>query len=154
MSSTRIAAMLAASALFGATGCGGSSSPNTGGSLTRGELIAKADTICARVLAEYHGYGYTTQASVAHLAPILAGDEQTGVDELRSLRAPASMVSDWNTILDNAQTVVNDTAKLGQLAKENKLNQAASLFTADQQNEQHALAIAARDGFKECSKEA
>ncbi|MGH2879520.1 MAG: hypothetical protein ACRDK4_07950 [Solirubrobacteraceae bacterium] len=149
MSSTRIAAVLAASALVGA-GCGGSS-PSTSGSLTRAELIAKADVICARVHVEYHANGYTTKASIARLAPILAGDEQTAVDELRGLRAPASMVSDWNMIIDNAQTTATDTAKLGQLAKEGKFDQAAPLFNANQQNEHRALAVAARDGFKECA---
>jgi hypothetical protein len=141
-------AALAATMLVVA-GCGGSSET---ASLSQTDLIAKADAICARVHVEYHANGYTTPQSIARLAPIVAGYEQTGVDELRELRPPASMVSDWNLIVDNAQAIAQDTAKLGQYARENNLKAATPLFTADRQVQQRALATARRDGFKDCAK--
>lgn len=101
---------------------------------------------------EYHANGYTTTAAIARLAPRLAEDERKGAAELRALRAPASMASDWNTIVTSARAIAEDTAKLGRYAKENNLKAAAPLFSADRQSQQRALAVAARDGFKQCSR--
>jgi hypothetical protein len=151
MSPTQLAALALAATTLAASGCGGSSKATTS-SLSRSELIAKADAICARVHAEYHANGYTTSQSIAHLAPLVAGDEQTGVDELRALHAPASMVSDWNMIVDVDQIVADNTAKLGQYAKENNLKAATPLYTANLKRQKEALTAAARDGFKECAK--
>jgi hypothetical protein len=120
---------------------------------TRGQRLRwiVEGALCPRAPAEYHANAYTTTAGIAHLAPILAGYEQTGVDEMRALQAPASLAGDWNAIADAAQTITDDTAKLGQYAKENNLKAAGRLFTADRGVQQHKLALAARDGFKDCS---
>jgi hypothetical protein len=150
MSSSPLVAGVLVASVFATASCGASSKVSRG-RLSHADLIAKADAICARMRAEYHANGYTTNASIAKLAPILAGYEQTGVDEMRALRPPASLTSDWNLIVDNAQSIATDTAKLGQLAKENNLKAAASLFAIDRRNQQRALTVAARDGFKECS---
>jgi len=72
---------------------------------------------------------------------------------MRELKAPPSLVSSWNAILDNTEEVAEDTDKLGQYAKENNMKAATSLFTADSKKEQSVLAAAARDGFKECARQ-
>jgi hypothetical protein len=149
VSHTQLAALACATITLATAGCGGSSK---GTALSSAELIAKADAICAHVHAEYHANGYTTTQSIARLAPRVASDEQVGVAELRRLIPPASMASDWKELVDNAETVADDTSKLGRYAKEDNLKAATSLFTVDRQREQQALAIAARDGFRQCAQ--
>src|ERR1700729_1019990 len=105
-------------------GCGESSKATP---LSKAELIAKADAVCAHVMVQYHANGYTTTQSIVSRAPRVAAAEQTGVAELRKLTPPASMASDWQQIVENAQTIANDTAKLGQYAKENNLKAATAL---------------------------
>jgi hypothetical protein len=62
------------------------------------------------------------------------------------------MANDWKQILDAAQRIADDTAKLGQYAKENNVKAEIPLYTADRPRQQQALATATRDGFKECAK--
>jgi hypothetical protein len=150
MSRKRLAVLALAATTLAASGCGGSSKAST--SLSKAELIAKADTICARVHAQYHANGYSTTQSIARLAPRVAAYEHAGVAEMRKLSPPASMASDWKQILDAAQRIADDTAKLGQYAKENNVKAEIPLYTADRPRQQQALAIATRDGFKECAK--
>jgi hypothetical protein len=145
----QLAALGLAAAALTAIGCGSSSK---GKSLASVELIAKADVICARVHAQYHANGYTTAQSIAHLAPRVASYEQIGVSELRKLIPPASMAGDWKQIVDGAQTVAEETAKLGQYAKDNNLKAATPLLSSSLRRQQQVLAVAARDGFKECSR--
>lgn len=129
-------------------GCGKSSKP-----LTRAELIAKADTICRRVNAHLASSNNTikTQQDVARLAPRLAAFEQTALVELSRLVPPASLADDWKTIVAGAQTLADNTAKLGEYAKSNQLKAAKSLIVSSQKIQSQMLAIAKRDGFRDCS---
>jgi hypothetical protein len=136
-------------AAFATSGCG-SSSKST--SLTKSELIAKADAICAHVHHEYHAHGYTTAASIARQAPLVAAAEQAGVNEMHKLTPPASMAADWNKVIAGAQTVASDTATLAKYAKEGNRKAMTSLFATGLGSQQQALAVAARDGFGDCAK--
>jgi hypothetical protein len=144
---TQLAALAAIS--LAVSGCGGSSKT---GPLTRAELIAKADAICARFHTELHAHGSKTPQELARNVPLLASYEQTAGAELRKLTAPASMANDWKQIVDSVQTLANDTAKVAPYAKENKLQAAQSLISEGQQVQQQALAMAKRDGFNQCAQ--
>ena len=142
---------IAASALTFA-GCGNSSKTDAASTLSRAELIAKGDVICASVHTNYHANGYSTPQSIARLAPRVAAYEQAGVTEMRKLIPPPSMVHDWQQIINGDQAVAVATAKFGQDAKENNLKAATPLIAAIRRPQEQALAIAKRDGFKNCSQ--
>jgi hypothetical protein len=142
---------LAVTTLTTASGCGKSSKP-----LTRAELIAKADDICRRVNGKLKSSNNTinNHADIARIIPRLASFEQTALAELSKLVPPASMADDWKMIIAGAQTLADNTAKLGEYAKANKLKAARGLITSSQKVQHQTLAIAKRDGFKECSETA
>lgn len=132
-----------------AGGCGKSSKP-----LTRAELIAKADTICKRVNDKLKSSNNSikSQQDIVRIVPKLASFEQTALAELSKLEPPASLANDWKTIIAGAQTLADNTAKLGEYAKANNLKAARHLIQASEKVQQQTLATAKRDGFKQCSQ--
>jgi hypothetical protein len=140
------AATVIASITLASVGCGGSSKAV---SLTNAELIAKTNTICARFNVKYHAHGSTTFQDFARNVPLLAQYEHTVAAELRTLRPPASLANDWKQMVDDEQTLANDTSKIVPYAKENKLSAVIPLMTMGQHIQQQLVAIAKRDGFSE-----
>lgn len=132
-------------------GCGKSSKP-----LTRAELIAKADIICKRIDDKLKSSNNTikSQQDIARIVPKLASFEQSALAELSKLEPPASLANDWKTIIAGAQTLADNTAKLGEYAKANNLKAARHLIQASEKVQQQTLATAKRDGFKQCSQTA
>jgi hypothetical protein len=150
MSSRQLTAIaLVATAIAVVAGCGESS---TSKSLTKTELIAKADPICAHFFVELHAHGTKTASELAAKVQELAANEQIEVRELSKLSAPASLSTDWKTIIAGHRTMATDSVRLAQYAREGKLQTAGALITAGQSAEQQVIAIAARDGFKDCAR--
>ncbi len=167
MSRTRLIALALVATALTVAGCGGSTktvgatqassvgstqSSSPSGALTRSELIAKADPICRRVNAEISAKVYRTAASIGQLAPELASFEQAATTELRSLTPPASLAQDWHQIVADNQTRAEDTAKLGEYIRAKKQAAANSLLISTGPIQRQMLAIAARDGFNDCSR--
>lgn len=130
-----------------AGGCGKSSKP-----LTRAELIAKADVICKQVNDKLKSQTINSRQELVHAVTRIASTEQAALAELSKLVPPAGLADDWKTIIAGAQTLADNTAKLGEYAKANRLNAAKSLIASSQKVQQQMLAIAKRDGFKYCSQ--
>lgn len=133
-----------------AAGCGSSSKP-----LTRAELTKKANTICKKVTVKLQAAtkkGVGTVQQIAHLAPELASFEETALVELGKLIPPAELESDWKTFLSGAQTLAENTSKLGEYAKANNLKGAKSLIKSSTTTQQRMVAIAKRDGLKDCEE--
>lgn len=149
MSRTQLAALALAATTLSATGCGESPKTTT---LTHAELIAKADPICARVNAKRASSTIRSREDYARLVPPLAAYEQTAVAELGKLIPPASMASDWKQVVAGAQTLANNTAKLGEYAKANNLAASRTLFSTDAKAQEQMLAAAKRIGFKDCAQ--
>jgi hypothetical protein len=151
MTHSRWAALTLAAITLAASGCGKSSKP-----LTRAELVAKADTICRRVNNQLKSSNNTisSQRDIARIAPRLASFEQTALAELSKLVPPMPLANDWKTIIAGAQTLADNTAKLGEYAKENNIKAAKGLISTSQKVQQEMLATAKRDGFKDCSETA
>jgi hypothetical protein len=146
MGHTRLAAVALATATLAASGCG-SAKP-----LTRAELIAKADVICKTVTVKLAGTHIKTQQDFARIAPKLASFEQSALAELSKLVPPAELENDWKLFVAGAQTLAENTAKLGEYAKANNLKQARSLITSSQAVQQRMMTIAKRDGLKNCEQ--
>lgn len=142
-------ALIATALTLGAYGCG--SKP-----LTRAQLIAKADAICRRVNARLSSANNTikTQQDIARVAPKLSAFEQAALAEMSKLVPPAALAEDWKVIVTGAQTLADNTAKLGEYAGSNNLKAARTLIATSQKVQQRMLATAKRDGFKDCSQAA
>ncbi len=151
MTHSRLLALSLIAVSLIAGGCGKSSKP-----LTRAELIAKADAICKRANDKLKSSNTTikTQQDIAKLAPKLASFEQGALAELSKLEPPAALANDWKMIIAGAQTLADNTAKLGEYARRNDIKAARGLIQTSEKVQQQTLAIAKRDGFKECSQTA
>lgn len=149
MSYRRLAASVFATTALAVTGCGNGSSS---GSLTRAELIAKADVICGRINNEISTLTYKTPQDIALLAPKLASYEEASLVELRKLKAPTALAADWARILADTSLLARDTARLGAYAQQRNFSAGFALIAKDQPTHVQALAIAKRDGFGQCSR--
>jgi hypothetical protein len=133
-----------------AAGCGSPSKP-----LTRAELTTKANAICKKVTVKLQGAtkkGVSSVQQIAHLAPELASFEETALVELGKLIPPAELESDWKAFMSGAQTLAENTSKLGEYAKANNLKGAKTLIKSTTTTQQRMVVIAKRDGLKECEQ--
>jgi hypothetical protein len=149
MRCTRLTALALTATALTATGCGGSSKP-----LTRAELTKKADAICRRVDTKLASTkkGTSTVQGIARLAPRLASFEQMALAELSKLTPPSVLANDWKMIIAGAQTLAENTAKLGEYAKANDIKGAQGLITSSEQTQHQLIATAKRDGLTECEQ--
>jgi hypothetical protein len=133
--------------MFVIAGCGSSSKP-----LTRAELTAKANAICRTVTAKLASKSISSQQDIARVAPELAAFEQTALNELTKLVPPTELESDWKRFVAGAQTLAENTAKLGEYASSNKLKEARGLIVSSEAIQKQMVAIAKRDGLKDCEQ--
>jgi hypothetical protein len=148
MGRTLLAALtLAATLVLGA--CGSSPKP-----LTRAELTTKADAICIRVTRKLNSTSIKTPQDIVRIAPELAGFEQSALADLGKLVPPASLANDWKVFVAGAQTLAEDTAKLGEYAKSHNLKAAGGLIRASTVVQKRMMTIARRDGLVACEQTA
>jgi hypothetical protein len=115
-------------------------------------LAAKADTICKTVTAKLAGTNVKNQQDIGRVAPELASFEESALAQLSKLVPPAELAEDWKKFVAGAQTLAENTSKLGEYAKANKLKQARGLIVSSQQVQQGMVTIAKRDGLKSCEQ--
>lgn len=147
MGHVRIAALALTVGALAISGCGGSSKP-----LTRAELTEKANAICRRVNLKLGATSsqVKTQNDLARLAPQLSSFEQGALSELSKLNPPSDLAGDWKKILADAQTLADNTAKIGEYAKTNQTAALRNLDTASEKVQQDLVATAKRDGLTDC----
>jgi hypothetical protein len=137
---------LAATALLG-SGCGSSAKP-----LTRAELTAKADVICKTVTARLSKNTIRSQQDIARVAGELASFEESALSKLSKLVPPAELADDWKQFVAGAQTLAENTSKIGEYAKANNLKASKGLIASSQATQKQMTAIAKRDGLKSCEQ--
>lgn len=147
MEHTRVAAIALTATMLAVCGCGSSSKP-----LTRAELTAKADAICKTVTTKISSKRANTTQEIARLAAELASFEQSALTNLSKLVPPAELESDWKQFVAGAQTLAENTAKLGEYAKANNLKAAKGLLTSSEAVQKQMVAIAKRDGLTACEQ--
>lgn len=130
-----------------ATGCGSSSKP-----LTRAELTTKANAICKTVTAKLASKTIKSQKDIARVAGELASFEQSALTDLSKLVPPAELENDWKQFVAGAQTLAENTAKLGEYAKSNNLKAAHGLIASSTAVQHQMQVTAKRDGLKECEQ--
>jgi hypothetical protein len=147
MGYARVTAIALTTAMLAMSGCGSSSRP-----LTRAELTAKADAICKTVTAKISSKRVNTQQQIGRVAEELASFEQTALTNLSKLVPPAELESDWKQFVAGAQTLAENTAKLGEYAKANNLKAAKGLIVSSVATQKQMVAIAKRDGLPACEQ--
>lgn len=134
-------------ALFAAAGCGGSKS------LSRQELIAKAEPLCRRANHTLDSSKMTLH-NYASVALAVAGVEHQVSDELAKLSPPESMSADWRVIVDGFRRAGVGLEEVAKAAPPhgNKLTPELRKGVNELSNGQHVRAVTAlRNGFKECA---
>lgn len=130
-----------------ASGCGSSSKP-----LTRAELTAKADAICKTVTAKISSKSANNEQQISRLASELASFEQTALVNLSKLVPPAELETDWKKFVSGAQTLAENTAKLGEYAKAKNLKAGKALILSSENTQKQMVVIAKRDGLTACEQ--
>jgi hypothetical protein len=125
-----------------------------GGTLSKTQLIAKADTICKRLdkeIADASPVGLEPR-KIAAVAPPHVAAERVALKELGMLKAPAAMAGDWRQIIAYRRTLAAELAKLGSAARAGDLTTIIALAGSKLHEHKLLSALATRDGFKDCSK--
>jgi hypothetical protein len=78
--------------------------------------------------------------------------ESEAVAKLRQLSAPASLSSDWQTMLAGLQKLAKATGQLGVYAKEKNVAAGEKLLASSKVTREQLLVIAGRDGFSHCGR--
>lgn len=180
MSPTRPAILVLAAACFALGGCGKSAhTPPAAASPTaataqvakaptvsrraaaaRARFIAKADAICRGVYNNLKSNSVRNNrlARRRHTGPnlvLLAAQDaayQKGANaELERLMPPSSLGRDWKEIIAGAHTLAADTAKIGEDIRAKRDAVARAVISASGELRQRVLAVARRDGFKDCA---
>lgn len=149
---TSFAALAMVAMALTATGCGSSSASST--ALTKAQLIAKADAICARFWREYHAHGTTDAKELTTKIHLIAGYELKEAKELRKLTPPAGMAFDWKRILAGHQAMANDSVMAERYFKRGVLQAMQRLVNKAAHVQETVLLTARRNGFKDCARAA
>jgi hypothetical protein len=137
------------------TGCGGSTSGNA-------KFVAEADPICKQTLAkrtaansEVSKVSSSTAkilAALARVAPPVAADEHHAITQLRALKAPASLSTDWRRLLAGMEVLANDATQIGEHAKAHDYEAIVSITASGNKLREGLIPIAAREGFTYCGR--
>jgi hypothetical protein len=123
----------------------------TGTPLTRVQLIAKGDTICARANRLVDTVNVTSKnealAGFGRALVYEAAEEK----ELVKLVPPASMAQDWGTIVNDFHRYVEYAEAASREAKAKNVKAIVALIKPAEALHERLNALAARDGFKYCS---
>jgi hypothetical protein len=130
-----------------ASGCGSSSKP-----LTRAELTAKANAICKTVTAKISSKSANSEQQISRVASELSSFEQTALADLSKLVPPAELETDWKKFVAGAQTLAENTAKLGEYAKAKNLKAGKALILSSENTQKQMVVIAKRDGLTACEQ--
>lgn len=130
----------------------------TGTPLTRAQLIAKGDAICARVNAQVDKV--TTQVNVppnVARREFLEGFSKAAryetieTNELSKLVPPASLAHDWGLIVNDFHRYVQYADAAARAAEAKDIKAIEPLIKPGEAIHEKLDAIAKRDGFKYCS---
>lgn len=124
--------------------------------LTRAQLIAAADRVCARAnarIAKPGPAGNTgSNQEVAQNAQEIAGYDRAEVAGLRALVPPAELANDMRQIVAGFQGYANDVGTLGTDVQANDNASIQPLIASAKKLHEQVTAIAKRDGLTDCAK--
>ncbi|HEY3971055.1 MAG TPA: hypothetical protein VGL79_06610 [Solirubrobacteraceae bacterium] len=114
--------------------------------------MSKANAICKTVTAKFATKSVRSVRDVARVAPELASFEEEALSGLSKLVPPANLESDWKQFVASAETLAENTSKLGEYAKANNLKAARAVITSSETAQHQMQTIAKRNGLTECEQ--
>jgi hypothetical protein len=141
-----LAVALALAAIPAMTGCG--STASTSKPMSKEKFFAKAEAICARLVAQIKPIHNT---DIGVVAPKIATYERAALDDFNKLTPPSYIADDWQQIINDQQAIADITVKLGEYSKAKNNKQVRTLLTAGENAQRKMLATARADGFEVCS---
>jgi hypothetical protein len=141
-----------AALVLAASGCGSTPKPP----LTRAQLTSKADAICRTVTAKLEatskGESASTPQQLERLTTKVSGFEQEALSELTALVPPPALEAQWQRFVDGAQRIAEATAKIGEYIASKDTTASKAVISEVQATQERMVAIAKRNGFKDCEK--
>ena len=132
------------------TGAGSAEAKEPAGNLTREELIAQANAICARANARFSSAKVTSTQELVQKLKDESAYNETQATELEKLVPPASMTRDWSTIVAGVRTIGANTVRVGEYADTQDANAGGRLLIATRTLRSKLSNIAKRNGITEC----
>jgi len=133
--------------VFGLGGCGGVSA--------RARLVASADRVCAGLNARLNQTAVSVRSSHAVLARNAsehAAIERQAITRLAGLRPPVDLAHDWARLLSDRRQLVTQLLALAHAWASNDQPVIKQLAASKVRLHRKIKALAARDGFKDCSR--
>jgi hypothetical protein len=124
----------------------------TGKPLTRAQLIARGDAICASTNAKFAAIIAKTRPEFVHLLPQAAVYLGTEAEGLSRLVPPTSMSGDWTQIVNNIHFASEYVTRVARYFQEKQEKAANQLYEKANKLNSQSEAIAKGDGFKHCSR--
>ncbi len=124
----------------------------TGKPLTRAQLIAQGDAICATATRKLTAVAARSEPELVRLLPQAAINLETEAKGLSRLVPPASMTHDWTQIINKIHFASEYVTRVTQYIKEKQEKTAGQLYEKAGYLYKQSKAIAKRDGFKRCSR--
>jgi hypothetical protein len=131
-----------------------STTADTSKALSNARLVAQADAICKRLNTKLDNGNdnASTQQDIVRIAPQRAATEQTALNELSKLTPPASMADDYQQMLADRQTVIEDIKKLGDDAAANDSSAEIPVYKSSSAVTEQLATTAKRSGFRYCGE--
>lgn len=124
----------------------------SGRPLTRAQLIARADAICARTDTKLATILVLTTKEFARVLPQIAAYASSEARELSRLVPPANMAHSWSQLLGDFHLYGEYTNTIDGYARANNLHAASPLIDKADALRQETKLLAGREGFKRCSR--
>jgi cell division septum initiation protein DivIVA len=125
--------------------------PTSGRPLARAHLVAHANAVCQDAITKSSQLFAKGQDEFAALVPLVASYQRTMYDELIKLTPPASLASDWKSILGYARILAETTSKLSSYGQNDHTAAAQPLYTEFAAARRELHYVAARAGFATCA---
>jgi hypothetical protein len=119
--------------------------------LSRSQWLAEGDAICARAKAKTSALSINSVPDFARVYPQIAVYNRAEAAELSKLAPPATMTHDWTRIVNNIKLHAKYVSEVAQHVRAKEEKAAGKPFHLAVVVLEEQLAIAKRDGFKQCS---
>jgi hypothetical protein len=124
----------------------------TGKPLTRAQLIARADTICAGTNQKLSTISVVDKNEFARVLPQVAIYFSGETNELSKLAPPKSMTQGWTQLLSDFRLYSEYTNTVAKYAQVNNFHSAAPLIHDAEELHQKLVILAKHEGFTHCSR--
>jgi hypothetical protein len=125
---------------------------STGKPLTRSQLIAEANAICARTNAELSAITLVTRKEVERELPQETIYRTTEANELSKLVPPASMAREWSTVVNDFHTYAAYAQAAVPYARARNLRAFVPLLRPAARVQERLQSDAAHIGIGHCAK--